>query len=71
MKNDHHHFPEPGVTSSHYLLCPTYSPNPKDSSFSIINDGEVQQILKFKLLEQQIFDIFAWQMNETITRLPE
>lgn len=29
-------------------LCPTGSQKPEDSSFTIINDGEKQQILKFE-----------------------
>lgn len=33
------------------LLCPTRSPKPKDSSFTLINDKEQQQILTFMKLE--------------------
>ena len=43
-------------------LCPTISPTPKDSPFTIINDKEKHQVLSFK---EQMFGIFAWKTAET------
>lgn len=44
----HHNFPEPKLTSSKGFFCPTNIPKPKDPSFTIINDKEMQRILTFK-----------------------
>lgn len=47
----HHYFPEPKVTSSDCFFCPTSSPKPKESSFTIIKDKDKGQILTFKKLK--------------------
>lgn len=44
---------------SNRFFCPTYSSNFEDQSFTIRNDGEKWQILIFKKLEPDMFDIFV------------
>ena len=51
VKNAHHNFPEPKGASLNCVSCPTNSPKPKESSFSVINDKEKQRILTCKKLE--------------------
>lgn len=50
LKNPHHSFPEPKVTSWNCWVCPTNNPKPKDS-FTITGDKDTQQILTLKKLE--------------------
>lgn len=72
LKNAHHNFREPRVTSSNVLLMSKNSPQPKDSSFTIRNKRkEKLQIFTLKKLEQKKkkLDIFASEMTETINRL--
>lgn len=47
-ENSHDNFPEPKVKSSNGFFYPTTSPKPEDSSFTIMEDKEKQQMLKFK-----------------------
>lgn len=51
------------------FFCPTK--NPKDVSFTVINDEGKQQILSFKKLEptQVLWYFFAWKVTEKINRL--
>lgn len=44
-------YSETTVTHSHGFCCPASSPNTKDSSFTIINDQEYQQLFTFKKLQ--------------------
>ena len=59
LKNDCHNFREPKVMSLNCFFCPTNSPKPKDSSFTIIDDKAKQQILYLRGKKLQMFDIFA------------
>lgn len=47
LKNAHHNFAEPRVTSSDVLLMSKNSQQPKDSSCPIRNDKEKLQIFTF------------------------
>ena len=49
----------PKVKSSNCLFRPTNSPKPRDSSFIVINDKEKQQIITFKMCDQQMFGIIT------------
>ena len=40
----------------HHNFCPTNSPKPKVSSFTLMNDKEKQQILWFEELELSAYD---------------
>ena len=44
-------FPKPKVISLDCFFCPTTTSIPKDSSFTVMNEKEKQQILTFKKLE--------------------
>lgn len=52
----------------HYFLCPTDSPEPKDSSSTVISDEEKQQIFTFKKLETEYIRNFCLK-KETINPL--
>ena len=62
-QNAHYNFPEPKLTSWNCLFCPTDCPKPKGSSFTLINDKEQQQNLKFNMQEQaNAWHFFAWKI---------
>lgn len=44
VKNAHHKFWEPNFMSSNVLLCPTYSPKPKDLHSAIMKDEDKEHI---------------------------
>lgn len=46
---------------NHVSFVQTNSPKHKNSSFTVINDKEMQQMLHVRNQKQQIFDIFAWK----------
>ncbi len=60
MKNVNHNFPEPKVTSSNVLFCPTHSVKNKDIQFIMTEKTEKQQILIFEKLEPENVSHFSW-----------
>ena len=47
----HRNFPEPKGMSANCVFCPTNSPKPKDSLFTILNNKVKQQSITFKKLD--------------------
>lgn len=45
MKNSNYYFPEPKVTYSNVLFCPTNRSKPKDVQFTVIEDKEKLNII--------------------------
>ena len=61
------------VKSSNCIFFPAYTPKPKDSLFTVLNDKEKEQILKRprtipQSWEQQTCDIFAPKNYESIIK---
>lgn len=54
LKNGPHNIPNPKVTFSHVLFCPTKRPKPKGFQFIVTCDKEKQQVLTLKHLKPEI-----------------
>lgn len=63
-KNSHHNLQETNVTSLNSFLCSTNSPKPKEFSFTVINNREIQQLLKYKKFEPA--NVLTYLLNKLL-----